>query len=697
VGTRLPEPRRAANGRFMIATVLIAQVFLAASLPALDLYVSPDGNDSADGRAATASGSSAPFATIERARDEIRAARAAGQLGENVTVYLRGGTYFLDVPFLLETADSGTELHAITYRSFPGERAILSGGTPISGFEPVTVPSGVFAVAAKVPPDFEVEELYVDGRRATRTRVPEEGYYRIESVPDITGATPWNTGQDRFVYRAGDIDAWRNPEDIDVVVLHFWVESRMGVALIDPARRMVTTRAKSVFRLSDDWQSEPPRYYLEHVFESLDAPGEWYYDGSSGLLYYAPRPGEEWESAVFVVPVLERVVEVFGGSTEAERIRNVVFTDLTFSHTSYRLPEGSAGATQAAVGVPAAVTFGWATECRIARCEISNIGTYAVEAAYGATRVSITGNLMDDLGAGGVKVNRGAREITIADNEIRDGGLIFPSAVGVWIADSGSNTVVHNHIHHLLYTGISVGWTWGYGLSRATHNTIEHNHIHDIGQGVLSDMGGIYTLGISPGTTIRYNLVHDVYSYGYGGWGIYTDEGSTGILIENNIVYRTKTGGFHQHYGRENIVRNNIFAFAEIHQLQRTRAEEHSSFTFTGNIVLYDKGVLLGGNWRDGSFEMDRNLYWNAGRTRVFFDGLNLRSWQRLGHDRDSIIADPRFVDPANGDFRLEAGSPARTIGFVPIDVSNVGPRITPGHREIIARRVERTASRGAY
>ncbi len=101
--------------------------------------------------------------------------------------------------------------------------------------------------------------------------------------------------------------------------------------------------------------------------------------------------------------------------------------------------------------------------------------------------------------------------------------------------------------HDLYYTAISVGWTWGYQKSPCCGNLIEFNHLHDIGQGMLSDMGGIYTLGIQEGTVLRNNVIHDINSYSYGGWGIYPDEGSaTGIARwRTTSFYRTKSAGFH--------------------------------------------------------------------------------------------------------------------------------------------------------
>src|SRR5262249_53308274 len=122
----------------------------------------------------------------------------------------------------------------------------------------------------------------------------------------------------------------------------------------------------------------------------------------------------------------------------------------------------------------------------------------------------------------------------------------------------------------------------------------------------------------------------------YGGWGIYFDEGSTRIVAENNLVYRTSHGGFHQHYGKDNVVRNNIFALGQAAQMQRTRVEDHTSFTFERNIVYGEGEQFLAGRW-DGKVVVDHNLYWRPGGG-IRFGKLTWEQWRKQGHDGKSVV-----------------------------------------------------------
>ena len=183
------------------------------------------------------------------------------------------------------------------------------------------------------------------------------------------------------------------------------------------------------------------------------------------------------------------------------------------------------------------------------------------------------------------------------------------------------------------------------------------------------------TLGVSPGTVIRNNVFHDVISCPRvsGGWGIYFDEGSTDILAENNLVYNTLTGTLHQHYGRENRVQNNIFAFSHRGQLIRSREEEHNSFFFERNIVYFNNNQLLGSTWKNGNFDLDSNCYWSSVEEDLDFAGRTIEEWRAEGHDEHSIIADPGFVNAEAADFRLKPDSPALKVGFKPFDFSTSG------------------------
>ena len=343
--------------------------------------------------------------------------------------------------------------------------------------------------------------------------------------------------------------------------------------------------------------------------------------------------------------------------------------------------------------------------CAVEDCTIEHVGWYGIELVCGCLGNRIVGNTLTDIGAGGIKLEGSGVPQTVAparrrtgnnqitDNHIVAGGRVFPSAVGILCTDSFGNDISHNHIHDMYYSGISCGWVWGYLDHGAKDNRIEKNHIHDIGQGMLCDLGGIYTLGVQPGTVIRGNLVHDVEhsNPGHGGRGIYLDQGSSHIVVEDNIVYNMSSSPLYLNYGRENVVRNNIFAFGREGQAglsSVTPPELRNAFTFERNIVLTDTGPVFYGRNRwtveTPVITSDLNVFWNvsgnapvSGNTRHFDPppAYTMEKWQALGYDHHSIVADPRCRDLGTYDFTLEEDSPAWPLGFKPIDMSDVGPR----------------------
>ncbi|MFB3786765.1 MAG: right-handed parallel beta-helix repeat-containing protein [bacterium] len=640
-------------------------------------FVSPQGNDAWSGTLSkpTHGQTDGPFATITRARDAIRQMKREGSFNQPVTVYLRGGMFFLDETVVFTPEDSGTKEYPIRYVNFGNESPVLSGGRRL---DVEWTARGTNRIQATLPEvkngQWYFYQLFVDGERWTRARTPNEGFHTMVGEVPLEGPA-------RFTFQDGDIKKeWEEYGDVDVIGLSKWTEIRMPIVEVDETHHTATLTKPAP---NSSWQGEKnPRYWIENAPEALDQPGEWRLERKSGILTLNLKSSQQ--PASVIAPRLTNLIRLEGDPQAEKTVNYLSFEGLTFQHSRTSHLEEGYGDVQAAYNIDAAFMATGAEHCVVQQCRFTQLGNYAVEFNQGCKYNRIAGNEMSDLGAGGVKIGEGAlrtedplitRHNEVTDNRIHHIGIIYPAAVGVWVGQSDHNTIAHNHIHHTYYTGISVGWTWGYSPTGAHHNIIEFNHVHDIGQGILSDMGGIYTLGTQPGTVIRNNIFHDIQSFSYGGWGIYPDEGSTQIRIENNITYRTKSAGFHQHYGKENVIRNNIFALAKEYQVMRTRAEEHLSFTFERNIVYFDEGELLGSNWSGSNYRCDYNLYWNPKVRDFKFANWTWDEWRAKGQDTHSRIADPLFVDPEHDDFRLKPGSPTLELGFHPIDVSQVGPR----------------------
>jgi hypothetical protein len=222
-----------------------------------------------------------------------------------------------------------------------------------------------------------------------------------------------------------------------------------------------------------------------------------------------------------------------------------------------------------------------------------------------------------------------------------------------------------------------VGSVQDFGPCEATGNVIEYNHIHDIGQGMLSDLAGIYTCS-TRNSRIAFNVIHDVARRDYGGYGIYPDEGAHDLLVQKNLVYRCQDGALFAHHNRNITAQNNIFALNRGGQVERGGIGGFE-LACRRNIFYYVEGKAVGDYGAEHTGRdvcaFDRNLYWNASGQKVFFGPKNFVEWRATGQDKESRVADPLFMDPEKGDFRLRPRSPAAEIGFESWDLSTVGPR----------------------
>lgn len=660
-------------------------------------YVALSGNDTWSGKLAEANAArtDGPFATLQRARDAIRQLKReqGGTLRQPVTVFIRGGTYYLREPLMLIPEDSGTAESPVTYAAFQGERPVISGGKVITGWRTVTV-GGRQMWAAEIPEVREgkwfFRQLWVNGQRRVRARHPNTGLLRIARLLDVASDTTHMQGQNRFEFTSGDIRAWANLEDVEVVMLHMWAAERLPIAGVDEQGRVVTFDRKTQLRMTESsFDLVPAQYYVEHALELLDVPGEWYLSRRTGTVYYLPMPGESVQSAEIVAPALMQLVQLQGVPTRTDRfVEHLIFRGLTLVHNDWQLLPRE-NQFQTAIWQLPGVIFGEGIRgVAFEGLTIAHVGTYAINLRRAIATTKIVGCELFDLGAGGIVLGptfydtagQPSQMNEITDCHIHDGGIVFHHGIPLWMSQNQRSRVAHNHVHDFGF-GISLTGTFQYGPSLARQNVAEFNNVHHIGirangdPPVLSDTGGIYTVGESPGTVIRFNLVHDVATVRYGAEGIYFDEGTSGVLAESNIVYNIGTSGFYQHYGKENVVRNNIFAFARGSQVRGLRPESHLSSTFERNIVYWREGDAAGGRLRDLRVSFDRNLYWREGAGALRFSGLSWEEWQGRGMDRNSLIADPLFLAADRGDFRLKSESPAFRLGFQPIDLSRVGPR----------------------
>ena len=651
-----------------------------------DLVVAPYGDDSNPGTV------DAPLKTLERAKELLK----NNSSDDSVTVWFREGTYIINKTVEFTSADKGNVL----YRSYPGEKVSFSGAKEISDWTE-TVINGVDAFVTDISIDSDEDyfnSLFKGNKRLSRSTYPKEGMFKIAD-PSSSEAVRGSHAPDFFTFSLAfyahpdQILDFANPSDVEVRIMHFWCDEHLPVHSVDAATGRIETRKPTALTVRVD-----DNFVYENVRETLSLPGEWYLDRTEEKLYYIPEEGDTVENTVLNAGMTEELMTFKNADNIAFQGIDFINTDWDFvngthtgnpfaaDHPLYGNVEYGADHPQAAYEVPAAIYIEGSKNIDFTDCLFENLTYTALKLDKGTQDCDITSCMFNEIGANAIFIHGDfvvpatTKNINVHDCHISNYGRIYSNAIGILLTHAYDCDLTYNEIHDGWYTGISVGWNWGYAEHPTNKINISNNLIYNIGNGWLSDMGGIYTLGVQPETVISGNVIYNVGcdegAYGYGGWGIYLDEGSSEMLVENNLVYDCSSETFHQHYGRDNIVRNNIFAFGGEGAFIVTKHEEHNSLTATNNIFVTDNAPMYAFDLEKDWFVDDSNLYWDydrggkvlSGHTTGIFDRKSLVLVTAKGYYNNAVFKDPLFRDAENRDFTLAENSPALETGFVPFE-----------------------------
>lgn len=643
-----------------------------------DIVVSADGDDAFDGTYQY------PLSTIYGAKELAKTLK--NNVSEPITIWIRGGTY----RFSSALSFTSDDLENVTYKAFPNEKVEFSGAEQISGFTETTV-NGVKAFVTNYSYNGDTDgfnTLYNGNIRLKRPTWPKSGEFNVAKVNSDDALVPGDSYfalNTAFYAQISDLNNFKNLEDVDVRMMHWWKDELLPIKTVDMSTGRITVqKASSMTIVQGD------RFLFENVFEALTSPGEWYYDREDQKIFYIPFAGEEAETTVLNLGSTNQIVSINGCS-------GISFEGITFRDTDWRMQSGEnpnaltgdlkyySDMTQACYDVLGTIDIKNSENIVFKSCDFRMIGSSGIKFGNGTTNCSVVSSLFQNIGGNPIYI-RGVNDanssdkthnIDVKDCLIETYGRVFNNAVGILLIHAYNCNLENNEIHDGYYTGISCGWVWGYADNISNNNLIANNLIYDIGQGWLSDMGGIYTLGMQPDTVIRNNVIYNVGcsndSAGYGGWGIYLDEGSSGISVTQNLVYNCSSDGFHQHYGKFNNIYNNIFALNGEAQMKLSKVESHPSFYAANNILLGDNTSIYA-NCEQNSFGDSKNIYWDITRKdNVYSGSLNKSDVQDKGFYVDGIFADPMFNDPYSFDFTFKSDETISLANFTKWDYSTAG------------------------
>lgn len=548
-------------------------------------FVAPDGSDSGDGSLG------APFATLEKARDEVR--KINGNMTGDIVVYLRGGDYRLTEAVEFDTRDSGTGGFTVRYEAYDNEVPVINGAQKVTGWTKYNDKLW----SAPLDRDIKLRNLYVNDKRANMgsVQVQAKGGYGDYNITAGQADWAWDSGKksDGIVYDAGSMPRiTSNFDDLEVVNGTTWNENIVcsrDIKYDGGSMILLMQQPYGAIAQTPGWGagfSTGGTHTIYNAFSFVDSEGEFFFDKTQKVLYYYPRSGEDMTSADVEAPVADGLIKIAGKST-SDRVQNISFSGITFANTDYQLTEvaGSHGKTtcQAAQSYTAFADSNWHSK----KYEMVDTLPAAVHITN-SDNIKLTGNVVKHTGADGISMTNDVINSEVSGNFITDitsSGITVGHPQHIYIGDAAWNnhekfpkevegickndlitqnllydiSVVHgfggcaaitayfvesvnilnNTIEKTAYNGIHLGWGWcNFKDSTTCHdNMICYNRvINSLNR--LHDSGGIYTIGQMPGTVINENYIQGIPAGGPGAptYGLHNDEGTAYIEENDNVL-----------------------------------------------------------------------------------------------------------------------------------------------------------------
>ena len=554
--------------------------------------------------------------------------------------------------------------------------------------------------------------------------------------------------------------------DIEVLDWEQFSTSKLRISCVDTTNHIVYLTGPTAFsqnRPQFDGFNTGDRYLVENVQDALTQPGQWFLDRSTApwTLTYLANPGEDPNKDTVIIPQVPQLLV-------ASNLQYVTFKGLTFEHDNYTAPAAGDKSSELEPGVSAAVSFqnsqhitfnsGTVTQISGTGLEFISCTNSAASPGYcvsddanGTTANDMIQNsAFYDIGVQAIRIGEPyiktdtdanvPQSITVQNNVVEGFGRVIPASFGIGQGNGHNNLYTHNDVYDGYHTAISISeagsdTTKPNGVGNA-NNTISFNDVYNLFQGIMNDGGAIrieagnnvYT---APGNKILNNKIHDVSdasaldSNGYGGNGIYLDNQTGLVDVENNLVYRVSANDVYTPQGpaapnEANMVKNNILAYGRqaivsinAPYQNGTPKSAIQNFVLTNNLFYFDRNdasspsfFIQGGCRYAGGFpypqfqEWNSNMYWRtdgsfANDAKAFAEQPNpdqtarmrhvpskrqrltfypFAQWQqKVGEDLQSLVKNPGFANPAypNDNYSLPKGSPG--VGFVVFDLNQMG------------------------